>query len=359
MVNRIILTSLLGLIWSVFPLLANALVVLQYHHISSATPKATSTSPEQFEQHLDYLKKHKFDVIGLDELAELIRAGEALPDRTVVITFDDGYLSVYQEAYPRLKKHDFPFAVFINTQAHDAENPTFMSWKQMRQMADKGVVFANHTVSHPHLIRRAGNEGVEAWRTRVLDEVRTAEKIIRKRLDQSHRLLAYPFGEYSPELRDLLTDEGYLAFGQQSGPLADIDDPQALPRFPLGGVYGDIEDFALKVQSLPMPLTGVAVFAEDGDRIEAAELPLSVVRPQLVLDVERAEIARQISCFASGQGQIPVRVDGRRVTISARDPLPTGRSRYNCTAPAADKGRYHWYSHMFIRRLENGEWYHE
>jgi biofilm PGA synthesis lipoprotein PgaB len=357
--RRMILPGLLLGLFS--PVVANALVVLQYHHISDSTPKATSTSPALFEAHLGYLKHHQFRVISLEHLADLVRSGKPLPDKTAVITFDDGYLSVYKEAYPRLKKYGFPFAVFINTQPHDAGNPNFMSWAQMKKMANQGVVFANHTVSHPHLIRRKDSETFADWQERVAKEVDVAEAALRRELGQSYRLLAYPFGEYNADLQALLKRKGYLAFGQQSGPLSPISDPQALPRFPFGGVYGGLEDFATKVNTVPMPLVSVQVKDEKGANLREPLLPAQVSKPALtlVLAKDQSGFASRINCFASGQGQMKVVVDGSEVTAQPAGPLPVGRSRYNCTAPSAESGRFYWFSQMFIRRKADGTWYQE
>jgi biofilm PGA synthesis lipoprotein PgaB len=338
---------------------ADALVVLQYHHISDETPASTSTSPEVFEQHLQYLDRHDFDVIGLDKLAELIRHGKPLPDRTVVITFDDGYLSVYKQAYPRLTRYGFPFSVFINTQPHDAENPLFMSWEQMREMSDSGVTFANHTVSHPHLLRRAHGESAVEWEQRVWNEISRAEETIHQQLQQHHKLLAYPYGEYNAALKKLLDEKGYLAFGQQSGPVSPGSDGQALPRFPFGGVYGDLKGFIIKVNTLPMPVKSVRVYGNAGTALREPELPAEVSRPQLALTFDSRGIARQITCFASGQGSIPVEVQDNRAIAHAPEALPVGRSRYNCTASSGEAGRFYWYSQMFIRRQPDGDWYPE
>lgn len=356
--KKILACWLLGLGALALSFHARALVVLQYHHISDDTPKATSTPPDLFKAHLEYLANNDFKVIGLDALAKLVRADKQLPDKTAVITFDDGYLSVYENAYPLLEKYGFPFAVFINTEPHDAGNPHFMSWQQMRELAEAGVVFANHTVSHPHLIRRSEGESPEAWRRRVSEEIDKAESVIQKQLGQSHRLLAYPFGEYNAELQGLLADKGYLAFGQQSGPLAPYSDRQALPRFPFGGAYGGMEGFATKVNTLPMPLRDISVLSEDGRALIEPELPEGVVRPKLILQFHEKD-ALPVNCFASGQGAIPIATAKSAVSAQADRSLPVGRSRYNCTAASSQPGRYYWHSQLFIRRQPNGAWYRE
>lgn len=348
--RRLLTTVLL----SVAALPAGAAVVLQYHHVSDETPAATSISPALFRQHMAHLREAGYAVVSLPDLAARLRSGEPLPDRTVAITFDDGYDSIYQTAFPILKKYGWPFTVFVNTRPIDQGLEQFVSWKQLREMAAAGATVANHSYSHPHLLRRRQGESESAWRARVGDEILRAEMAIAKETGQEHRLFAYPYGEYDRETGKLLEDLGFMAFGQQSGPLAATDDLQALPRFPFGGPYGGMEDFKVKAASLPLPLSAAQVSAAD-DTV----LPQSLTRPALELRLKDEDLAKRVRCFASGQGAIPVQVRGGRVTARAPKDLPVGRSRYNCTAPSAEPGRFYWYSRLFIRKQADGEWYPE
>jgi peptidoglycan/xylan/chitin deacetylase (PgdA/CDA1 family) len=234
-----------------------ALVVLQYHHISESAPKATSISPALFEAHLQFLEDNKFRVIDISELNDLLSGEGGLPDGAVIITFDDGYRSIYSEAFPRLKKRGWPFTVFVNSKPHDEKNARFMSWKQLKEMSKNGATIANHTDSHLHMIRRLANEETSAWLARMEREMDFAEKRIKDEIGSSPKYFAWPYGEYNDDLLKLLEKKKYLAFGQQSGPIATTSDPQLLPRFPFGGPYGDMDDFATKVFSLPLPVNSV------------------------------------------------------------------------------------------------------
>lgn len=95
---------------------------------------------------MDYLEKNNSTVVPLLELTEKLRKGEPLPDKTVAITFDDSYASVYDSAYPRLKKRGWPFTFFVNTDAVGTSR-LFVTWAQLREMAAQGVTIANHTTS--------------------------------------------------------------------------------------------------------------------------------------------------------------------------------------------------------------------
>lgn len=331
-----------------------AAVVLQYHHVSDETPASTSTSPTLFREHMAYLAQEGYEVVALPELLASYVSTEGQRLKQVAITFDDGYESVYTKAYPELRKRGWPFTVFVNTKPLDEHWKGFASWKQLREMAANGATIANHTTSHDHLIRRLDGETEHKWRQRVKEDLVLAEKRIKQETGQSHRILAYPFGEYDLSLMKLLESLGFVGFGQHSGPLGSIHSPQALPRFPFGGHYGGISDFAQKVSSLPMPVESVSLKAAPDTDIDPL-LPITDSRPSLVLTVESEALAKGINCFASGQGRVQTQVDNHQVDVVLTGALPAGRSRINCTA-AAGKGRFYWFSQPFFRPNEQGEW---
>lgn len=350
-----------GAIWGLLLLCSplQAAVVLQYHHISNETPASTSTSPELFRQHMEYLEKEGYEIVSLPELLQSYPSSEGQRLKQVAITFDDGYESVYTEAYPDLKRRGWPFTVFVNTKPLDERWKGFAHWDQLREMASHGAIIANHTVNHGHLIRRLEGESEGKWRQRIKEDLLLAEKRIKQETGQSHRILAYPFGEYDLPLVALLKSLDFVGFGQHSGPLGSSHPSQALPRFPLGGHYGDISDFAQKVSSLPMlldrvSLKNVSLMGESQEWIEPL-LPPVDTQPKLVLEARSVDLAQGINCFASGQGRVKTLVDGSRVEVVLAKPLPAGRSRINCTA-AAGKGRFYWFSQPFFHPNEQGEW---
>lgn len=336
---------------------AQALVILQYHHVGDSTPKSTSVSPALFEAHLDFIEQNNFKVVSITELRNYLKK-KSIPDGMVIITFDDGYRSIYTEAYPRLKKRKWPFTVFINTKPHDEKNTQYIQWDELREMAKNGATIANHSDSHPHMIRRGTGETVKSWEDWRERQIDFAERRIKKEIGKSHKLFAYPFGEYDNALTKMLERKDYLAFGQQSGPVASTSDPQVIPRFPFGGAYGKGDDFANKLYSLPLPITSVVLESEDGRALRDVELPKNVTIPVLRITTPLARYVKNFNCFASGQGRITTNVQSSSIVVKANRPLPPGRSRYNCTANAGN-GRYYWYSHMFIRRNADGSWYSE
>lgn len=343
--------------------IAKATVILQYHHISESTPAATSLSPDLFRRHMEHLQKSGYTVMALPEVVDRMRNDKSLPSKSVVITFDDGYDSVFTEAFPILKAKGWPFTVFVNTRPLETGVRGFTTWEQLNEMAEHGATIANHSHTHTHFLRREDKESESQWRARIRDDITAAEDLIKKRTGQSHRLLAYPYGEYDETVKKIARDLDFTAFGQQSGPLMQpaysAIDWLAMPRFPFGGIYGDEEDFAVKVATLPMPLKSVSVLAgEGGKALTDILLPPKVEQPLLILTLENA-LPGSVQCFASGQGAIKVEVNANQIRAQADKPLPVGRSRYNCTAASNEAGRFYWHSEFFIRKRPGGEWYAE
>ena len=334
---------------------ADHCVILQYHHFSDETPAITSVTPARFDEHLDYLKNNRFAVMPLGEVVAALAAGRALPDRCVSLTVDDAYISVYENAFPRLRKLGWPLTVFVNTEAIDNREAAYMTWDQMRELAARGVAFENHGHSHIHMIRRRENENAGAWRQRIIDDISTAQRRIRQELGIAPRLFAHPYGEYSPETLDIIRELGLTGFGQQSGPAWPGADFGALPRFPMAADYARMASFVTKVNSLPMPVVAV----EPADPL----VPLQQPRPRLKLTLAPGSYSKTaIQCFVAGSSNVDIRWPAGAadtLIVAPNFDLPAGRHRTNCTMPSTPQGRFHWYSHNWFVRKADGSWYPE
>jgi biofilm PGA synthesis lipoprotein PgaB len=320
-------------------------VILQYHHIGTGTPPSTSVTPRQFENHLEYLEKQAITVWPVEKIVSYLQQGKELPERCVGITIDDAYTSVYERALPLLKKHGYPFTVFVTTAGVDKGFKSYMTWSQMREMRQWGATFAGHSHSHDFLVRRHSGETEGQWARRVKEDIGLSIKRLREELGSLSPLFAYPYGEYNSALREIVLSLSLVGFGQQSGILWKGSDFAALPRFPMSMEYADMDQFAEKVNSLPLPV--LSAVPED------PLLPPGISQPLLRLKLAPGQyLPSSLACYADGQGQIPaVWTDAEEPTVevAAPDPLPPGRSRYTCTARHRSENRYYWYSHLWIR----------
>ncbi|MCP4295264.1 MAG: polysaccharide deacetylase family protein [Proteobacteria bacterium] len=330
-------------------------VILQYHHVSDDTPRSTSIQPTQFVAHLQWLRENRFHVWPLPDLLDSILKNKPVPDRTVAITFDDGYYSIYDVAFPILKKFGLPFTIFISTQAVDNRHKTHLTWNQIREMSGEGATIANHTTSHAYLIRRLPLESEDNWSKRVTEEILTAGNRITTETGQRYKFLAYPYGESSQNLRMLIKKLGYIALGQQSGPVSGLDDPQNLPRFPLSGIYSGISTFKDKMLSLPFSRHKVEIVANLFQGALKHDAPVPILR---IFPTKGMGSLRNLNCFVSGQGRAEIQRYKGNFEVQALSPLLLGRSRYNCTEKSQNAGRYYWFSQSWIRLGKNNRWVH-
>src|SRR5579864_7438246 len=134
-----------------------------YHSVDDAG-SVISTAPSVFTQQMRWLHDHAYHVIPLSTLVGHLRRGEPLPDRAAVVTFDDGFLTVYTTAFPILAQFRFPATVFLVAgycggqndwpgQPGAAPRRPLLSWTQVREMESGGIEFGGHTLSHPRLDR--------------------------------------------------------------------------------------------------------------------------------------------------------------------------------------------------------------
>jgi peptidoglycan/xylan/chitin deacetylase (PgdA/CDA1 family) len=310
-------------------------VILQYHHISTATPPVTSISPADFRVHMEYLRDNGFTVLALETVVQALRNDQPLPDRTAVLTFDDGYASVHEAAFPLLRELGWPFTIFVTAGLITSNPNLYASWEQLREMAAAGATLANHTVSHPYFLNREPGEDDARWLQRIEREITEAEDLIASETGQSHRLLAYPYGEYDPAIQALVTRLGYVGIAQHSGPINGSSDFTALPRFPFSGIYASMNSYPVKVNSLAFDLT---VSYPDSPVTAAAA-------PEAVLDFNGDYRLDALACFNNDEPmQVVVHnAATQQYRIKPQRGNSTRRFRYNCTAPGSE-GRYYWYS---------------
>jgi len=320
-------------------------VVLMYHRFGESQHPSTNIKPEQFDAHLDYLSQMGYEIWPLRKVVEHLAGKRPFPGLVVSISIDDAYLSVFTEAYPRLKKRGWPFTVFVSTDVVDHRSSGFINWQQMREMQAHGVSFENHSSSHDYLVRREPGETDNKWLERVTADITHAQKRITEELGTAPGLFAYPYGEYTTALANSVRDMGLIAFGQQSGPAGLDSDQRALPRFPIAEQFAAIDSFGQKVQTLAFTVLEVNPWDPLLDK-HADTAPRMLVRVG-----DSTARLDQLACFVAGQGRVEVEWvdrDARHFALQAPKVLPAGRGRYNCTAPSLQSGRYYWFSHLWI-----------
>ncbi|MCC5870517.1 MAG: polysaccharide deacetylase family protein [Gammaproteobacteria bacterium] len=331
---------------------ANSAVALVYHHVSAETPRSTSVTPERFVEHLEYLTENDFTIWALPRVLDALRGSEAIPPRTVALTFDDAYLSVYETALPELQARGWPFTIFVSTQYIDDGLGNYMSWEQLRAAEQAGATIANHSRTHPSMAHPGPDESLVDWLARIRAEIETAQQRLEAELDAPARIFAWPYGEYSPPVQALLGELEFTGMAQRSGAMGAGSDFTALPRYPMATGFDDMEQFALKARSRPLPVS--AVDPESG--VLAPEQDSASVSFSLQPGDYRADA---INCYSRGQALEIERLEDTplRLRVSSAVPLPVGRTTFNCTAPASDGGGWFWHSFLWMRPRADGSWY--
>jgi len=331
------------------------LVVLLYHHVDARTPASTSVTPQTFAAHLDYLAAQDFTVWPLGKALDTLRRGEALPPNTVSITFDDAYKSVYDEAYPRLRERGWSATLFVSSEALDRGYRNFIGWDELRRLAADGFEIGNHSHSHAHLVRRLAGESEAEWRARTKADIGTAQQRINAETGIEPALFAYPYGEYSPGLAEIVAGFGFTGIAQQSGAIGASSDFLALPRFPMSTGYADLQRFATVVRARPLPVLRAQPAGEN-----PLDGRLASLRLEIAPDAYRAA---QLACYSAAGERLELRAeagDPLRLRVALAGDQSAGRNKINCTAPADDEpGAYFWYSYLWLVKNPDGSWYRE
>lgn len=314
-----------------------------YHRFDDDRYPSTNISVDTFTKQLEFLRERNIPAVSTQEISERIARGEPLPEHAVMITVDDSYLSFYEAGMPVIRTFDVPVSLFVNTDS--VGTPGYMTWEQIREVAAQGVEIGNHTASHAYLVEKGAGETAEQWRRRVYDDIQKAQQAFERELGFAPDIFAYPYGEYSTEIIDILKDLGFIAaYAQQSGVIHPQHDPFTLPRFPMGGPFATLDDF--KSKTLLNPL------------VVAEQQPLNPIifdaQAPPVLDLYLPEIsgsAAQFNCYAQGGNRCTVSVQQERgagwYQVTADGPLNGRRNKYTLTRQTPEGG-WQWFSQLWI-----------
>lgn len=131
--------------------------ILMYHYVSPLPSDADdirinlTVHPARFREHLQYLKTEGYVAISLHEISQALQFGMPLPEKPIILTFDDGYIDHFTYVNPILNEFGFTGTFFIITSLSDENNTNYMTWQQIQQLATDNMEIAAHTKTHPDL----------------------------------------------------------------------------------------------------------------------------------------------------------------------------------------------------------------
>ncbi len=306
---------------------ATSAVVFMYHRFGEGEYPSTNITMEQFDQHVKELTSGPYTVLGVPQIVSALADGKGLPDRTIGITVDDAYRSVYEKAWPVFREHNLPFTVFVSTEQLDSGYANYMTWDMVRELSKAGVTIGGHSQNHAHL--------PDFDIDRVKAELANSAARFEEELGYVPEIFAYPYGEANGEVIAAVKEAGYrAAFGQQSGAMHTESDFMYLPRYALNEHYGAMDRFNLAANSLPLVVSDVT----------PADYTLTRNPPAFGFTL--AEPAPSMNCYPSEGEPTMSRLGEERVEIRLDGPVSSGRWRINCTAMGPDS-RWRWFGMLY------------
>lgn len=217
--------------------------IMTYHYIGTNPNPADkaryslSVTTEMLDAHLNYLTEHGFTFITMPELYAIFNKQMAPPAKPIMLTFDDGYIDFYINAFPVLQKYHAKAVSFIPTGLIGGNY--YMSWDQVRQLTNSGLVdIEDHTVSHPSLPSLSDQK--------ITEELKNSKLTLEQEIGHPVNFLAYPFGSTNTKVMEIAKTLGYIGgvgtwYGIASTPGLDM------PRIRVAGT-STLDNF---VNSLP------------------------------------------------------------------------------------------------------------
>nr|WP_039957575.1 polysaccharide deacetylase family protein [Selenomonas infelix] len=176
--------------------------VLNYHQVEEKNGNPLTLWPDQFETQMSYLADEGYTTITIDEMMDALENGTPLPDKPVIITFDDGYADNYEYAYPILKKYGFKATIFL---IYDFTNayPNYLTWDQINEMKESGLIrFESHTMTHANLAELTSTDELR-------HEIADSHDLLSDKLGYDMHYIAYPGGRVNAEIEEITRAAGY------------------------------------------------------------------------------------------------------------------------------------------------------
>jgi len=183
--------------------------ILVYHNLGAQSSGRLLQSAASFEQQMRFLKMQGYTALTLADFLEFTRLNRQLPKKSVVLTFDDGYKSFRQYAYPVLKNLGFPATLFVYTDYVGAGRNA-LSWQELKDLQTEGFEVQAHSKTHGDL-RRAPGETQPQFDQRMQAELAQPRELFKRRLGQVPDAIAYPYGGWDVDVLKQVKNAGYQA----------------------------------------------------------------------------------------------------------------------------------------------------
>ena len=235
-ITKILFMSLFVLVISMKPFAVSAetieiatfedevkLPILMYHFLTENVRNRWAITPENFEADLIYLKENGYETVFMSEVIDYVYKGKRLPEKPIVLTFDDGDSSVHRIAFPLLQKYEMKAVVAIigkPTDEYSMESRTDIeyypniTWKQVKEMHESGwIEIQNHSYDshHGNGTKKKKGESFENYRERLSQDLNKLQSRIKEEIGVNPNTFVYPFGAISHDSVPILKENGFMA----------------------------------------------------------------------------------------------------------------------------------------------------
>ena len=253
--------------------------------------------------------------------------------KKILLTIDDGFKSFYKEAWPLLKEKKIPFILFVSTESVGKNG--YMSWDEIKEI-DKFdfTMIGHHSHTHEYLI--------EMTNKNFIDDIEKANKIFLNKIGYIPTIFSYPFGEYSKFMKNYISQNFELSFGQHSGVIDVNKEKFELPRFPINEKYGELERFKRIINYFPLEYKKL--------NPEEKKLDIKNNPPKFeVVFFDNQKNLDNINCYSNEGDQwekSKIKINENKLTINFREPFKPRRGRINCSLN--DNGKWRWFGTQFV-----------
>src|SRR4029450_7704218 len=313
-------------------------IIFCYHRlVDKVRLPGTEITPAAFEAQMKELKDKGITVIPMQDFLAWKRGEKNIPPRAAVVTFDDGWKSQYEVAWPIMRKYGYPFTMFICTEGVRGGalgGGEAITWEQLADLRDNGVDIGAHSATHQDLreghnvlvIEPGGKRGkkkltgadYEKW---IQNEVVGSKELLEQRLGIKVNCFAVPFGNYNEHVKELARNAGYEAmFTVYGQPITFTSPMDSIGRYAIEANKPKVFEDA--VQMIATSTGGGAAVAEvgpkdlatqraDGETVRSA-MPLIKANLSALGQIEPGSVQMRVS----GLGVVPANYDPKSGTVS-------------------------------------------
>ena len=299
--------------------------VLGYHDFSESRPVSDMLiRTSKFRKQMQAIKDLKLNVISLDDFMQWKAGEKDIPDRSILITIDDGWKSVYTDAYPILKEFGYPFAVYLYTNYIDVGGRSMTS-AMIKEMQANGCTIGSHSVSHPSpgTVKSKQREDKGAYEKYLHNEYGKSQEILKAKFLTPIDTYVYPGGHFDPDMFPIIDQYNYkYLFTCIPGKTKRDTPDKEVPRYIVLGhnkydrIFQQATTFTATARSRA---SAGAIFAEteypvspaSGDKVKS-RLPMISADLSSVAGIDPETVVMRIAGF----GKVPATFDENSKTIS-------------------------------------------